>query len=374
MMNPQSAQRPGQPVVITAVSGRVPLPNAWSKAWERLFAHRLIIYICVLLLACIGAYGYGIRTHGIFACQADGYGADRYLADCNVANYADYEHGAFQFDLEPAVQAAVRNADVLFLGNSRLQIAFSTAPTAQWFAANPGRYYLMGFGDFGNSLFEGELLQKIRPHPKVYIIDVDHFFERSEPPEVRAVLHDPNALKAYEGKRFWQPVHQRICGAFEALCGHQLVVFRSRDTGAYYMEGRSMGQAAPVSYKPAVDQPLANTSIATAVDFLSQFTQNACVILTIVPTVDTELGTAKAIASGVGLPLVTPEIVAGLRTRDGSHLDQPSAQRWAEAFFQVAGPQIRSCLDKRTAAGGQSQSSTVATASVQSAGSGTAGR
>jgi hypothetical protein len=366
MMNPQSAQQPRQPPVITTALGGVPLPNARSKAWTGLFAHRVVIYICVLLVASIGAYGYGIRTRSIFACQADGYSADRYVADCNVANYADYEHGAFQFNLEPSVQDSVRNADVLFLGNSRTQIAFSTVPTEQWFSANSGRYYLMGFGYFENALFEGELLRRIHPHAKVYIINVDAFFEKSETAPVKTILHDPRARDEYEAKRFWQHVHERICGAFTALCGHQFVIFRSRDTGAYYMEGQPGGQTAPVTYDPVVNQDLANASIATAVDFLSRFTEKKCVILTIVPTVGTQIGTAKAIARGVGLPLVTPGSVEGLRTWDGSHLDQPSAQRWAQAFFQVAGPEIQSCLNNRNAAARQGPSSTGAAASVQS--------
>jgi len=350
MINPQSAQQPNQSTVIATALGRVPFPNAWSKAWEGLFAHRLVAYVCVLLVASICAYAYGIRTHGIFACQANGYSADRYVANCNVSNYADYEYGAFQFNLEPGVEDAIRNANVLFLGNSRLQIAFSSVPTEQWFSANSDRYYLMGFGDFGNSLFEGGLLQRIRPNPEVYIIDVDRFFSQSETPEMKKVLHDPNARRDYEAKRLWQHVHERVCGSFAALCGHQLVFFRSRDTGAYYPEGPWGQKAAPVSYDAAVDQNVAKASIAIAIDFLSRFTRGKCVILTIVPTVDTPIGTAKAIASGVGLPLVTPGIMDGLRTRDGSHLDQPSAQRWAQAFFQVAGPEIRSCLDNRNAA------------------------
>jgi hypothetical protein len=342
MMNRQPAHRPGQSGIKTALAVAL-LPSTWVKAWGRLFEQRLMVYICVLLVASIGAWGYQIRTRTIFACQAGGYSADRYVASCNGANYGDYEHGAFQFNLEPSVRDAVGNADVLFLGNSRLQIAFSAIPTERWFSANLVRYYLMGFLDFGNSLFAGDILRGMHPHASAYIIDVDRFFEQSETAEVKTVLHDPNARNEYGAKRVWQHVHERICGAFAALCGHQFVIYRSRDTGAYYLEGQR-GQAVPVSYNPVVDQNLANTSIATALDFLSRFTQMKCVILTIVPTVDTQIGTAKAIARGVGLPLVMPGSLEGLQTFDGSHLDQPSAQRWSKAFFEVAGPEIRSCL------------------------------
>jgi hypothetical protein len=266
------------------------------------------------------------------------------------------------------VQDSVRNADVLFLGNSRLQLAFSSVPTEQWFSANSARYYLMGFTYYENALFAGELLNRIHPHAKVYIINVDDFFEKSETAPVKMILHDPNARNEYETKRFWQRIHERICGVFTALCGNKFVIFRSRATGAYYTEG-SVGhlEAAPVSYDPVVDQNVSKANIAAAVDFLSRFTQKKCVILTMVPYVGTKIGTAESIASGVGLKLVTPGIVQGFRTFDGYHLDQPSAQRWSQAFFQAAGPEIQSCLNSRNAAARQGPSSAGAGASVESA-------
>ena len=166
----------------------------------------------------------------------------------------------------------------------------------------------MGFGYFENALFEGELLRRIQPRAKVYIINVDGFFEKAETAPVKTILHDPKAPDEYEAKRFWQRVHERICGTFTAICGQQFVIFRSRDTGAYYMEGQpGSRKRCPFRTTRLPIRTLANASVATAVDFLSRFTQKKCVILTIVPNVGTQIGTAKAIASGVGLKLVTPE-------------------------------------------------------------------
>jgi hypothetical protein len=300
----------------------------------------------------MGAYGYWVRTHTIFACKADGYSADRYLAYCNGTNYADYEHGAFQFNLEPSVQDSVRDANVLLLGNSRLQIAFSTFSTDQWFSSNSARYYLLGFLYYENALFEGELLRRIQSQANIYIINIDDFFEESETIPMKIILHDPRARDSYEAKRFWQRVHNQICGAFEALCGSQFVVFRSRETGRYYTEGAVNPKEVPVSYDRVVNQAIAKTSIEAAVEFLSRFAKKKCVILTMAPYAGTEIGTAEAIAKGVGLKLTMPEL-EGLQTFDGYHLDQPSAQRWSQAFFQAAGPEIRSCLDNRSAANGQ---------------------
>ncbi len=65
--------------------------------------------------------------------------------------------------------------------------------------------------------------------------------------------------------------------------------------------------------------------------------------LTMVPTVNTRIGTARAIAQGLGRDLIAPEL-EGLNTFDESHLDQESAQRWSAAFLSAAGPEIQKCL------------------------------
>jgi len=98
-----------------------------------LLAGRPAIYAFIILTAAYVACAYQIRAQTIFSCPAGGYSADRYLAYCQGTSYADYEHGAFQFDLEPAARAFASEADVLFLGNSRLQLDFSTTATADWF-------------------------------------------------------------------------------------------------------------------------------------------------------------------------------------------------------------------------------------------------
>jgi hypothetical protein len=62
-----------------------------------------------------------------------------------------------------------------------------------------------------------------------------------------------------------------------------------------------------------------------------------------VPYVKTKVREVNALANALGRELVMPE-VEGLETFDGSHLDRPSAERWSQAFFRAAGPQILRCL------------------------------
>jgi hypothetical protein len=320
-----------------------------AKAWTDLFAFQPMVYIIVIICTLFIIYVYKIRQQTIFACPATLYSSDRYLASCNVTRYADYEHGAFAFDLEPAAENSAADADVLFLGNSRLQYAFSTSATADWFSAASTRYYLLGFTYLENILFTEELLRKIRPRAKVYVINVDDFFVRTESPPVQTILHDPTARTRYETKRLWQRVHP-LCKIFALICRHEFAIFRSRETGTYYADGTTnSAKIAPVSYDEVVSRNVVDANIANAVDFLKDLARDKCVILTLVPFVGTKIGDAEAIATSLGMKLVTPGNLEGLQTWDGYHLDRPSAERWSRAFFQAAGPEIRSCLDEHSA-------------------------
>jgi hypothetical protein len=319
------------------------------KKCRRLFASMPAVYICLILVSIIVVCGYKLRTQTIFACQATLYSSDRYIAYCNGARYADYEHGAFWFGLEPSAQTFAANADVLFLGNSRLQIALSTAATADWFSAASARYYLLGFGNFENVVFAEEILRRIRPKARVYVINVDDFFDRWVTPPAQVVMHDPDGRSRYEEKRLWQRVHERVCAKIPAFCGDELVFFRSRETGAYTPRlGKQ--KITSVSYDQVIIHNVVHSDTAAAIDFLSHLpVMRKCVILTTVPTVQTKIGNINAIAAALGENLMSPEI-SELQTFDGSHLDKPSAERWSQAFFQAANSRIRSCLDQQSAA------------------------
>jgi hypothetical protein len=326
-------------------------PKTLASSREGLLANQLTLYVCIVLLAALASYAYWLKTRSIFACQARGYSAERYLAYCGGGNYADFEHGAFYFNLEPPALDYARNADVLVLGDSRLQVALSNDATADWFKRASARYYLLGFSYDENMVFTGDLLRRMNPRASVYIINVDDFFDRRETAAAKTILHDPDARSRYEWKRFSQKLHQPICGALPMLCGRRFAIFRSRETGAYYRipHNEPVFPQNAVSYDPTVDEAAVKDSTALAIDFLQQFAKGRCVILTNVPYPQTKMAEAEAIAAGAGLPLVAPPDMDGLNTSDGYHLDRPSADRWARAFLEAAGPEIRSCLEQGAA-------------------------
>jgi hypothetical protein len=321
----------------------------FSRGRDGLFTGRPTIYILILLGAFVATYLYKLRHDFIFACQANGYTLDSYLARCDAVNYGDYEHGAFWFGLEPAAETSAASADVLFLGDSRLQFAFSTAATAQWFSSASASYYLLGFAAFENSIFARALLHKLKPRAEVYVISITDFFQPFEAPEAKIIMHDDAARTRYEGKRLWQFVHKAIC--MKLVCGNALAVFRSRRTGTWYMPQVSQfkGRDRPVSYDQHIDEREIDEAIAIGRIFLSELpVKTECVILTAIPTVATKLSVANAIASGLAKMFVVPEHLDGLQTLDGFHLDPASAERWSEAFFKTAGPQIQKCLEVHT--------------------------
>lgn len=335
----------GEPASVAQVS----LRQTQGKARAGLQAAVPALYIVMIVGAVIATSLYVLRFEGIFACQADGYTSDRYLAECTAAHYGNYEHGAHWFGLEPEAVDAVRHAQVLFLGDSRVQVGFSTRATADWFAGPSAKYYLLGFGSGENMIFADKLLHKLKPTAKVYVINAETFFEQWLTRPMQEVTQDPQARKWYETKRKWQIPHKLICGHVPELCGHNFAVYRSLSTGAYEIKGifDADGQRfrnKRVTFDESIDREKAKQFVETASEFLSRLPVNReCVILTAVPHVGTKIGTSKALADALGMKLIAPEL-DGLEIFDSSHLDKVSAQRWSAAFYAAAGPKIQKCL------------------------------
>jgi hypothetical protein len=318
---------------------------------QRLFSIRPGRYILVIVGAMCLAFLYTLHRDGIFACQAHEYTPDCYLAECSAPGYGDYEHGAFWFDLEPTAIKDAGRAQVIFMGDSRVQIAFSTTTTANWFSLHSLSYYLLGFGYSENVTFLQDLLRKLEPQAKVYVINADSFFDRKESIPGKYVKQDPDAVQRYKVKRIWQFFH-RVCSLAPALCGDKHVVFRSRAAGTYFESGGERPTDVPVVFNPNADQDVVKRDTASALDFIPRLqVRRECILLTSIPhartAVDlegTNIETSKALAAALGLAFVSPQL-EGLATIDTSHLDRPSAERWSKAFFEMAGPQIAKCIN-----------------------------
>jgi hypothetical protein len=304
---------------------------------------RPALYVAIVLVAMLGTFAYKLRFEGVFACPiADK--TDSFLADCHATGYADYDHGAFWFDLEPSALRAAHDANVLFLGSSRLQFGLSSPSTKDWFSKSGISFYLLGFSYTENVAFVTPLLDKIHPQASVYVINVDRFFSDIETVPATEILKDRDARNRYAEKRFWQRVQEPLCRTLSWFCGNEVAFFRERDTGMWYRKGVAPFKPSDIGNGPATNTDRWPQFEAIAQRFVEQLpVTRECVLLTILPYDETRRAEAEAIAGSLGLDLLTPN-VRGLRTFDGSHLDPESADRWSAAFFELAGPQIQRCL------------------------------
>lgn len=316
-------------------------------------ARRMALYSLILLLAILAAAYYHLRDDSIFGCRATGYSGQYYLSYCQTDGYGDFDHGAFWFDLEPQATQSAAKADVLFVGNSRMQYAFSTDAARAWLDQNGSPYFLLGFAYHPRVLFQRALIRKIHPRARVYVINLDTFFQENASVPAQTVMSDPNAQSHYRGKQFWQWLHRAVCGTVEAVCGNSYVIFKDRRTGMWQSFGRISANEA-TSDDPNIDADEVAGETRSGRKFIAALgVAPDCVIFTLVPTVDTPYAASSAIAKALNVQLIAPRS-DDLLTFDGSHLDHRSAERWSAAFFEAAGPKIRACLNSsnptRTAA------------------------
>ena len=321
-----------------------------SKSRAPFLSAKPLLYILLLLCGAVGSFGYKLRSDGIFACGADGYAEDSYLAYCNATAYSDYDHGAFWYGLEPDAQRNAIEADVLFVGSSRMQFAFSTRATAEWFLLSGVRYYLLGFSHTENIVFLAPLLSKLKPRARVYVINVDRFFDDRVTPPAHDIQREAKAQSGYPEKRFWQSLHKPICNTLPAICGARASFFRLRKSGAWQFSGSDGLKPQSVADGPPSNPERWSQYAALGEKFLSQLpVDRKCILLTIAPSSETRRAEATTIAITLGFDLVATDL-DGLQTFDGSHLDRASAERWSTAFFQVAGPRIQRCLESNRSA------------------------
>lgn len=303
------------------------------------------VYFAAMCLLILASFVVNMRVNGVFACGAEGYrGGEHYLGYCEANAYGDYDHGAFWFDLEPQAIDSARAADVLFLGNSRTEMGFSTPAIGRWFAEHDFNYYLLGFSHSDNAAFIGPLLENLHPRARVYVINADWFFVDNQTPPAHEVMSSPQSRQRYQRKAAWQGVHRRICTSFPSICGNRLAFFRDRETGQWISSGTNGFPAAPINSAAPLDRTMIEPLRARGEVFLARLAvPRDCVILTYVPQPYDERALAQAVAAELGVTFISPEL-DGLSTPDSSHLNRESAERFSRAFIEAADPTLRRCL------------------------------
>jgi hypothetical protein len=288
------------------------------------------------------------------AVGCDAFDRDRadYMAYCNSDRHGHYDHAAFIYDLEPGVRTSIDSANVLFVGSSHIQVAFSSDALVAFEKANPTvRPYVMGFGYFEQDIFSAAVVRKLHPAPRVLVINVDPFFSDSASVEARRLLQNPGVERANAiAKKVGHAVANRLCAdtprSFVArrVCGNASTLYRSRNDGRWIFQRP----------RPFLDT-LTTPAFNPGADELARFASNAerylkglpversCVVITLVPDGAVPESVARDVAARIGATFIAPHL-DHLGSSDGSHLDTESGERWSAAFLAELEPLLKRCL------------------------------
>jgi hypothetical protein len=283
------------------------------------------------------------------ACDPRGHAAGVFLAYCGNPVFGDYEHGAYYLGLERGALAGAGDADVLFLGNSKLQYAFSTEATRRYFEARHTRYYLLGFGYTEQSKFGISLFEKLRLAPRVIVVNADPFFSAQLSEAGAAVMSArPAMLLDYLRKGAFTRVHAPMCAYLPSLCAPaSKAIYREERTGAWILKGVYDPFAAKPIFGPAAAHLDPHPSV-TAREEAHRLVRAAgipsrCIVLTATPnqTIDSR-GFARALAAKMNFTVILPDL-PNMATIDGAHMHGPSAEHGSAAFLADLTRVLDSC-------------------------------
>lgn len=309
-------------------------------------------YIFGFLIALLVAVGIISYPNSSARCKAFDAGKDTFMSACQVTTHGHYDHAAYLFDLEDGLSDNVRHANLLFLGDSRVQDAFSTSALTTFTVDHPEvRPYLLGFGHVEQDVFSFIVLNKIKPKPSLVVINADPFFAGQISDHAKNLVENEK-FETFNAqlKKFWHPVSEAACidplpiiGS--VLCGSYQTVYRSIKDGRWIYQ-TIFPPKATVSEQPwtPIDNAAIRSYALNADRFLKQFNiDRRCVVLTHIPTVNGKPFIAQGIATVLGLTYIAPQL-DGLFTYDNSHLQKASSERWSKAFLKELEPVLARCM------------------------------
>ncbi len=306
------------------------------------------LFAVVICVVALGANSLG-------NCNRSGFGADRYLSYCGIKTFGNYDHGSFYYDLEPEAVENLKKADVLLLGNSRSQFAFSSDAATDFFGKRGKRYFLLGFGYGAMSDFPLALVRRYHLQPKALIINADPFFSHERTSIGHNIIEDRTMLVRgkYLFKKLLVAIREHACEIASPACkaeGRAAALYRSRSDGKWDVSGLlPPGDLADhnIPFEPnttPISQSSLERPIGVGKDFLAQVpVSRACIVLTGVPTPEyNSAESAAALAQALGVKVLNVS-VPHLATIDGSHMTADSVRRWSKAFFDQLDPILDGC-------------------------------
>lgn len=272
-------------------------------------------------------------------------GDDTYLA---ADRGGHLDHHVHYFGLDEEALAALREAEVLFLGNSRLMFALRPNVLDAFFDARGLDYYVMGFGFREGDRFPLEILRRFDIYPRLVVVNADGFFGRDLSEWATEVIRDNrlDALKLQHENEVTHAVRRVVhrvvpnwLDIFERPGideGEEFIAYRSRRNGTWRVSPWPADGHTVPSLPPSKEA--ASWTLDAARAFKAELDERGSrLVLTFVPTPTPETREAADVAQALNVPFAVP-LIEGLTSYDQSHLTEDSATIWTERFVRELSP------------------------------------
>jgi hypothetical protein len=257
------------------------------------------------------------------------------------------DHHVLYHGIDATARENMREADVLFLGNSRLMFALEPTVMREFFRGVGLDYYVLGFGHEEQDEFP---LQIIRDHdlrPSVVVVNADGFFASEQSDWAAQVIEESDfdawkvQLEAEVAHRVRRVLHRVVPHYVDLRRGQrEVVLYRSSEDGTWLV-ANDFGEGVRF-YWPGedADAPSPEALRAAAAFKRELDARGARLVLSLIPGPEVSLSRAQALAAHLAVPLIVPD-AREVRTIDNSHLSHESAVRVVESLLARLTPYLR---------------------------------
>jgi hypothetical protein len=258
------------------------------------------------------------------------------------------DHHVLYHGLDAVALARMREARVLFLGNSRLMFALDTGTLRAFFDELGLTYYVLGFGHTEQDDFPARIIANYQLRPSVVVVNADGFFWDGQSEWARKTVRESmfDAWKLQVEAETTHAVRHRLHRVVPHYVDlfrdrREMIVYRSRLDGTWFVantveDGVEFPWPPRDRHQPSVRSLRAAESFKRDIEALG-----ARLVLIVVPSPDASIHRAEALAAHLGAPLIAPS-VDKLTTIDGSHLSSASSWRFERALLPALREHLRS--------------------------------
>jgi hypothetical protein len=261
------------------------------------------------------------------------------------------DHHVLYHGTDPEAMRHLREADVLFVGTSRMMFALRSRVLTPWAVAHGIKYYALGFGHRDGDEWVLDIIRRHDLRPKLVVVNVDGFFGRARSVWANRVRRDSMfgagkaQLEGEIGHEVRRAIHRVIPNWIDLYgrpgfaFGNEFIAYRSRENGTWTVSPWPEPTMAVAEERFSI-QPVGDRIGGPARAFKSELDRRgAQLVLTFVPTPDSAAGDPVALGALLGVPVVGMG-VEGLTSHDGSHLSEESAVFWSRRLTQDLRPYL----------------------------------